>query len=155
MFICLSVKAVHLEVVTDLSTKDFFAKFDRFVVRHGLPIKVFSDCETNFVGAAKQLWQLVNIIALQPNSSSLQLRHLVISILTSPKLPILVVYRKLLFALQSDLYFGLWVPIILRLKNSIQFCVISVLRQSYTLDPLLRRQQTLMILSVLRLVIFS
>lgn len=65
MFICLSVKAVHLEVVTDLSTKDFFAKFGRFVVRHGLPIKVFSDCETNFVGTAKQLWQLVNSSAAQ------------------------------------------------------------------------------------------
>jgi len=60
VFICFSVKAVHLEVVTDLSTNAFLAAFDRFVARRGLPSDIFSDCGTNFIGADKQLQILVN-----------------------------------------------------------------------------------------------
>lgn len=55
IFICLSVKAVHLEVVSALSTPAFLAAFDRFIARRGLPSEVYSDCGTNFVGAAAEL----------------------------------------------------------------------------------------------------
>lgn len=55
VFICMVVKAVHLEVVSDLSTPAFLAALDRFVARRGLPIDIYSDCGTNFVGASKQL----------------------------------------------------------------------------------------------------
>lgn len=60
VFVCFSVKAVHLELVSDLSTEAFLAAFDRFSSRRGLPIAIYSDCGTNFVGAAKQLRQLIN-----------------------------------------------------------------------------------------------
>lgn len=60
IFVCFAVKAVHLELVSDLSTEAFLAAFDRFVARRGLPSDIYSDCGTNFVGAAKQLRQLVN-----------------------------------------------------------------------------------------------
>lgn len=60
IFVCFAVKAVHLEVVTGLSTDAFLAAFDRFVARRGVPSDVFSDCGTNFVGADKQLQNLVN-----------------------------------------------------------------------------------------------
>lgn len=55
VFVCMSVKAVHLEVVTELSTAAFLAAFDRFVARRGLPQDIFSDCGTNFVGAAREI----------------------------------------------------------------------------------------------------
>ncbi|XP_060842552.1 uncharacterized protein LOC132922848 [Rhopalosiphum padi] len=55
LFVCLSTKAVHLEVVTDLTTEAFLASFDRFVARRGIPVQIYSDCGTNYVGAAKQL----------------------------------------------------------------------------------------------------
>jgi len=55
LFVCLSTKAVHLEVVTDLTTEVFLASFDRFVARRGIPVQIYSDCGTNYVGAAKQL----------------------------------------------------------------------------------------------------
>ncbi|KAL4103253.1 hypothetical protein QTP88_018630 [Uroleucon formosanum] len=60
VFVCFSVKAVHLEVVTELSTEPFLAAFDRFVARRGLPSEIFSDCGTTFVGADKQLQLLIN-----------------------------------------------------------------------------------------------
>lgn len=60
VFVCFSIKAVHLEVVSELSTDAFLAAFDRFVGRRGLPCDVYSDCGTNFVGADKQLQTLIN-----------------------------------------------------------------------------------------------
>ncbi|XP_050547993.1 uncharacterized protein LOC126909604 [Daktulosphaira vitifoliae] len=60
IFVCFTVKAVHLEVVTELSTEAFLAAFDRFVARRGLPAQVFSDCGSNFIGADKQLRDLIN-----------------------------------------------------------------------------------------------
>lgn len=57
VFVCMTVKAVHLEIVTDLSTTAFLAAFDRFVARRGLPTDIYSDCGTNFVGALRQLRQ--------------------------------------------------------------------------------------------------
>jgi len=59
VFVCLCTKAVHLEVVTDLSTDAFLAAFDSFIARRGLPSDVFSDCGTNFVGADRQLLMLI------------------------------------------------------------------------------------------------
>ncbi|XP_060846778.1 uncharacterized protein LOC132926439 [Rhopalosiphum padi] len=56
----MSVKAVHLGLVTDLTTDAFLAAFDRFVARRGMPAAVYSDCRTNFVGASKKLFELVN-----------------------------------------------------------------------------------------------
>jgi len=60
VFVCTSTKAVHLELVSDLSTEAFIAALDRFVSRRGCPTHVYSDCGTNFVGAAKVLRQLIN-----------------------------------------------------------------------------------------------
>jgi len=57
VFVCMTVKAVHLEIVTDLSTPAFLAALDRFVARRGLPSDIYSDCGTNFVGASRQLRQ--------------------------------------------------------------------------------------------------
>ena len=55
MFVCMAVKAVHLELVTKLTTEVFIATFRRFIARRGCPTDVFSDHGTNFVGADRQL----------------------------------------------------------------------------------------------------
>ncbi|XP_062557220.1 uncharacterized protein LOC134222088 [Armigeres subalbatus] len=55
LFTCLTVRAVHLELVHSLSTKSCVMAFRRFVSRRGAPLEVFSDNGTNFVGASRQL----------------------------------------------------------------------------------------------------
>lgn len=55
LFICLSIKAVHLELVSDLSANAFLAAFKRFISRRGTVMNVYSDCGTNFVKAYKIL----------------------------------------------------------------------------------------------------
>jgi len=60
VFVCMSVKAVHLETVSDISTEAFLAALDRFVSRRGIPSSMYTDFDTNYVGAAKQLKKLFN-----------------------------------------------------------------------------------------------
>lgn len=55
VFVCLTVKAVHIELVDGLTTDAFLAAFRRFVARRGLPSDVYSDNGTNFLGAANEL----------------------------------------------------------------------------------------------------
>lgn len=55
IFVCFSTKAVHLEVVIDLSTAAFIAAFRRFISRRGMVKNLFSDCGTNFVGAKTRI----------------------------------------------------------------------------------------------------
>lgn len=66
----MSVKAVHLKLVSDLTTEAFLATFNRFVARRGLPSSVYSDCGTNFVGASKKLFDLANNPKTQEQLSS-------------------------------------------------------------------------------------
>ncbi|KAL6418836.1 hypothetical protein ACFW04_011730 [Cataglyphis niger] len=55
VFVCLSTKVVHLEVVFDYSADAFLAALRRFTARRGLCRSLYSDCGTNFVGADAQL----------------------------------------------------------------------------------------------------
>ncbi|XP_025407092.1 uncharacterized protein LOC112681043 [Sipha flava] len=42
LFICMSVKAVHLEIVSDMSSTAFLAAFNRFVARRGIPSNIYT-----------------------------------------------------------------------------------------------------------------
>lgn len=55
LFVCLKTRAIHLEMVTDLSTPAFLAAFQRFTSRRNVPRKIVSDCGTNFQGASRVL----------------------------------------------------------------------------------------------------
>ena len=58
VFVSLTTKAVHLELVSDLSTEAFLAALRHFVARCGCPCKILSDNGTNFVGANHELQKL-------------------------------------------------------------------------------------------------
>lgn len=55
LFICLTTRAVHLEVAADMSTASFLAVLDRFCCRRGTPSRIMSDNGSNFKGAASEL----------------------------------------------------------------------------------------------------
>ena len=55
VFVAVSVKAVHLELVSDLTSESFIACLRRFVARRGKPSSIWSDHGSNFVGASREL----------------------------------------------------------------------------------------------------
>lgn len=66
IFVCMATRAVHLELVSNLSTALLLSALHRFISRRGRCSDIYSDCGTNFVGA--------NTIWKKFNSSSLPLR---------------------------------------------------------------------------------
>ncbi|XP_063389660.1 uncharacterized protein LOC134675379 [Cydia fagiglandana] len=59
VFVCTSTKAVHTELVTELSSDAFLAALRRFVARRGRCNRLVSDQGKNFVGASNVLRRLV------------------------------------------------------------------------------------------------
>ncbi|XP_062713401.1 uncharacterized protein LOC134290309 [Aedes albopictus] len=55
LFTCLTIRAVHLEVVHSMSKESCVMAVRRFVSRRGAPVEIFSDNGTNFLGASNQL----------------------------------------------------------------------------------------------------
>ena len=55
VFVSFTVKAVHLELVSDLTADAFVATLRRFIARRGKPSLIYSDHGTNFVGASKEI----------------------------------------------------------------------------------------------------
>lgn len=58
VFICLATKAIHLELVGDLTSASCIAAIKRFIARRGKCKNIYSDCGTNFVAAGKELQQI-------------------------------------------------------------------------------------------------
>lgn len=67
LFICFASKAVHLGLVTDLTTDSFILALRRLTSRRGKPAKIYSDNGTNFVGAQNKLKELHNFFRNSKN----------------------------------------------------------------------------------------
>ena len=66
------MRAVHLEMVSDLTSEAFIACLRRFVARRGCPNQIWSDHGTNFVGANRELKEFYDFLSnpiLQHNVS--------------------------------------------------------------------------------------
>ncbi|XP_055681857.1 uncharacterized protein LOC129789234 [Lutzomyia longipalpis] len=59
IFICMATKALHIELVSSLTTEAFLASFRRFVARRGTPRHMYSDRGRNFEGATNELARLL------------------------------------------------------------------------------------------------
>ena len=55
IFTCLSIRAIHIEIVHTLDTNSFINALHRFIARRGKPIEIISDNGTNLVGANKEI----------------------------------------------------------------------------------------------------
>ena len=78
IFICFCTKAVHIEVVSNLTTEAFLAALRRFVSRRGLPADIHSDNGTNFIGARNDLQELYKFLSsteVQATIHSFSLNH--------------------------------------------------------------------------------
>ncbi|XP_046492940.1 uncharacterized protein [Neodiprion pinetum] len=62
VFVCLVVKAVHLEVVSDMTSEGFIAALRRFVARRGKPSIISSDNGSNFVGAKTEIEDIQRLL---------------------------------------------------------------------------------------------
>ena len=69
IFTCMTIRAIHLEILPDLSADAFIDALRRFICRRGQPKRLVSDNGTNFVGAYRQLGN-----ALKDTSGSRKLR---------------------------------------------------------------------------------
>ena len=63
VYICLSTKAVHLELVSDLTTEAFLGSLKRLCARRGEIESIASDNGTNFVGASRELKELYDLLS--------------------------------------------------------------------------------------------
>ncbi|XP_053691129.1 uncharacterized protein LOC128739658 [Sabethes cyaneus] len=71
IFVCLVTKAVHIEMVADLTTQGFLAALRRFVARRGKPALIMCDNGTNLVGARRQLDELTALFRNQESQHSI------------------------------------------------------------------------------------
>jgi hypothetical protein len=55
LFICMTTKAVHVELVGDLTTESFLNALKRLISRRGMVSKLYSDNATNFIGSKNDL----------------------------------------------------------------------------------------------------
>lgn len=55
IFTCMTIRAVHLEILPSLTTDAFINALRRFICRRGKPKRLVSDNGTNFVGAYREL----------------------------------------------------------------------------------------------------
>lgn len=62
LFICLATKAIHLDLVSDLTAEAFLACLRRFISRRGKPKSIYSDNGTNFVAANRKIKEFYTLI---------------------------------------------------------------------------------------------
>ncbi|XP_065078248.1 uncharacterized protein LOC135701393 [Ochlerotatus camptorhynchus] len=84
VFVCLSTRAVHLEVANDLSSNTFLGSLKRFISRRGCPIEIRSDNGTNFIGADRILQQFIEQIMSNSKDASRYLSNLGIKWVFNP-----------------------------------------------------------------------
>lgn len=65
VFVCMTTKAIHLELVSSLTADGFLGALHCFVGRRGNVSEMFSDNGTNFIGGERQLTELRQLLKSQ------------------------------------------------------------------------------------------
>ncbi|GJQ77806.1 hypothetical protein Trydic_g4703, partial [Trypoxylus dichotomus] len=72
VFVCFATKAVHVELVGNLSTEAFLAALKRFVARRGSISNIYSDNGTQFIGANTELKKLLKQLQTQTQTEQVK-----------------------------------------------------------------------------------
>ncbi|GBN32404.1 hypothetical protein AVEN_142786-1, partial [Araneus ventricosus] len=67
IFICFVTRAVHFEIVSDLTSDSFIAALKRFMARRGKISTIFTDNGRNFIGAHNELKRLFQLVSNPDN----------------------------------------------------------------------------------------
>ncbi|XP_063362149.1 uncharacterized protein LOC134651087 [Cydia amplana] len=70
IFVCMAVKAIHIELVTELTSETFMAALHRFIARRGKPAHIYSDNGRCFVGACNELSRFLKQTSNQISSNA-------------------------------------------------------------------------------------
>ncbi|XP_058449082.1 uncharacterized protein LOC131429049 [Malaya genurostris] len=73
VFVCFATKALHLELVGDLTADAFIAALQRFISRRGKCAKLFSDNGLNFVGSKNKLREMYDMFQSQVFKDKLEI----------------------------------------------------------------------------------
>ena len=71
VFVSLTVKAVHLELVTDLTSEAFLACLRRFIARRGYPSLLWSDDGSNFMGTNCEIKEIIDFLKEQTTQKNI------------------------------------------------------------------------------------
>lgn len=74
VFICMATRAIHLEVVNDLTSEAFIDAYQRFAARRGNCAKLISDNATTFTGAKRKINELADVFSKSANSNFFAIR---------------------------------------------------------------------------------
>ena len=55
LFTCLTIRAIHIELLESMDTSSFINALHRFLALRGPVVQLCSDCGTNFVGTHNEL----------------------------------------------------------------------------------------------------
>ena len=70
IFVCISSKASHIEIISDLTTEAFLAGLKHFIARRGLPQEIHSDNGSNFLCAKNDLNDLYHFLQSTTTTSA-------------------------------------------------------------------------------------
>ncbi|XP_066595474.1 uncharacterized protein [Prorops nasuta] len=72
VFICMASKAVHIEILSDLTTEAFIGALRRFIGRRAIPGHIYSDNGSNFVGANRKLCDVYVLLESDEHQNKLR-----------------------------------------------------------------------------------
>ena len=76
IFTCLNVRAIHIELVPDMSTRSFILAFLRFVNLYGVPSYLYSDNARSFVSGCQTLEQFMISDEYKEHFQNYDIKHI-------------------------------------------------------------------------------
>ena len=80
IFTCLNIRAVHFELVTDMSTKNFLLAFQRFCNTHSIPEYLYSDNAKSFLKGGIILENALRSKEFQEELEKCNIKHIKIPV---------------------------------------------------------------------------